>query len=114
MRSFKLVVLVIAVIITVNLMCSATCFAQDPLRKLGRGFANATLGWLSFFSTIEDTGRSDGILAAATYGFLKGIWNAAQRTGVGFYEIVTFPIPRPKEYKPILTQPEFPLGKEAK
>jgi len=97
-----------------NLIFSGACFAQDPAKKLGRGVANTLFGWITLFSTIEDTGKSDGVLAAVTYGVAKGLGKALQRTAVGVYELVTFPIPYPKDYKPILTKPEFPLGKEAK
>jgi putative exosortase-associated protein (TIGR04073 family) len=110
----NLIAAVIICLILSNLTMASNCLAQDPARKLGRGLANLGAGWLTFFTTVEETGKSDGILAAATYGFIKGIAKAVQRTLVGAYETITFPIPKPKDYAPILTNPEFPLGKEAK
>lgn len=104
---------IVILAVAANLMFAYPASAQDPIRKLGRGIANLGLGWISFMTTVEDTGRSDGVFAAATYGFLKGIAKAIQRTAVGAYETVTFPVPIPKDYAPILTSPEFPLGKEA-
>lgn len=114
MKTGKLLVAFIICAIFANLIFSPVCLAQDPLKKLGRGVANLTMGWLTFFSTIEDTGKADGVYAAVTYGILKGFAKAIQRTLVGAYETISFPIPYPKDYKPILTKPEFPLGKEAK
>ncbi|MDP3142928.1 MAG: exosortase system-associated protein, TIGR04073 family [Candidatus Omnitrophota bacterium] len=115
MRKFKLtLVLVVTLVILGNMVSPSVCFAQDPIKKLGRGIANLTMGWFTLFSTIEDTGKSDGVYAAVTYGILKGLAKAIQRTAVGAYETISFPIPCPKGYKPILTKPEFPLGKEAK
>jgi putative exosortase-associated protein (TIGR04073 family) len=78
-----------------------------------RDRSNLALGWFVLFSTIEDTGREDGVAAAASYGILKGFAKAIQRTAVGVYETITFPIAAPKDYKPILTNPEFVLGKDA-
>ena len=114
-RRKNLIGLVIVCALLSNVVVAPACLAQDDqARKLGRGVANLTGGWLSLFTTIEETGKSDGILAGATYGFIKGIINAVQRTLVGAYETLTFPFPIPKDYKPILTNPEFPLGKETK
>jgi len=115
MKNYKsLIGLVVILVMLGHIVFPAACFADDPIKKLGRGIANVTMGWLTFFSTVEDTGKSDGVYAAVTYGILKGFAKAIQRTAVGVYETVSFPIPFPKEYKPILTKPEFPLGKEAK
>ena len=46
-------------------------------------------------------------MAASTWGVLKGIGMSCLRLGVGVYETVTFPIPAPKGYVPILKDPEF-------
>ena len=113
-KSKKFIGLIIISAILFNFIFSPASFAQDPTKKLGRGIANLALGWITFFTTIEDAGKSDGVFAAMTYGVFKGIAKAIQRTAVGIYETVTFPIPAPADYKPILTKPEFPLGKEVK
>lgn len=110
----KVLTVTVACFLLLNLVWTSNCLAQDPLKKLGRGVSNLALGWIEIFTTIEDTGKSDGIVGAATYGFLKGIAKAIQRTAVGVYETLSFPIPVPADYKPILTKPEFVLGKEAK
>ncbi len=110
----KVLSLVLVVLLVSNFILARDCFAQDPLKKLGRGISNLCLGWIEIFTTIEDTGKSDGIVGAVTYGVLKGLAKGIQRTFVGAYETITFPIPAPKDYKPILTKPEFVLGKEAK
>ena len=114
MRESKTMVLIIAGVILTNFIFAGNCFAQDPIKKLGRGVANLGLGWSVLLTTIEDTGKSDGVFAAVTYGIFKGVAKAIQRTLVGAYEIISFPLPAPQDYKPILTSPEFPLGKEAK
>ena len=108
-----LIVLAVCLLIS-NFVLNGTALAQDPLKKLGRGISNLLLGWVEIFTTVEDTGKSDGVVAGASYGILKGFAKAIQRTAVGLYETISFPVPIPKDYKPILTNPEFVLGKEAK
>ncbi len=110
----KIFLLSLAMLLIFNLALSGYALAQDPLKKLGRGISNFTLGWVEIFTTVEDTGKSDGIVAAATYGLLKGFAKGIFRMAVGAYETLSFPVPVPKDYKPILTKPEFILGKEAK
>jgi putative exosortase-associated protein (TIGR04073 family) len=74
-------------------------------RKLGRGIANLAGGWLEFPKGIQSVGDESGFLAGLTWGTIYGLGNAVVRTGVGAYEIVTFPIPK---YDPVI-QPEFVL-----
>lgn len=83
--------------------------AGDPGRKLGRGFANVLFGVAEIPGTIAETSREHGGGAGATWGVLKGLGRFVARELVGVYEIVTFPLPFPRNYDPIL-QPEFPLG----
>lgn len=55
---------------------------------------------------ITHTTESQGGGAGATYGVVKGIGRFFMREGVGIYELLTFPVPYPKYYEPIL-RPEF-------
>ena len=75
---------------------------QGPTRKLGRGFANLLLAvtdWQNTIATINDQEGNQAI----PYGFVKGAGRFFARTGVGFYEIVTFPFPISKgKYTPVL------------
>ncbi|MDD3906323.1 MAG: exosortase system-associated protein, TIGR04073 family [Candidatus Omnitrophica bacterium] len=82
-------------------------YCDDPVKKLGRGLCN--IGTFPFelclqTSRVNDT---DGPMAACTWGILKGLGMSGIRLLVGVYETVTFPIPQPKNYAPILTDPEF-------
>ncbi|MFH1655834.1 MAG: exosortase system-associated protein, TIGR04073 family [Candidatus Omnitrophota bacterium] len=87
-------------------------FAQDPVKKLCRGALNTATSLIEFPKNIFDTGREDGVGMGVTYGVIKGAFHFARRTIVGLYEIATFPIPMPKDYEPILTDPEYFFGKE--
>lgn len=85
--------------------------AQNPIRKLGRGIGNVLSGFLELPLSIVDTAEEEGYLAAMTYGVTKGVAMSILRTGVGLYETVTFLIPLPWGYEPIL-EPEFLMSEE--
>src|SRR5262245_7143062 len=78
-----------------------------PEQKFGRGLNNATefarLGEIR--RSVEQTGIWEGPEAAYTTGFIRGLNRSLVRTGVGIYEIVTFPFP---SYDPIYL-PENPV-----
>ena len=80
-------------------------------RKLGRGVANTLLGIVEIPDQIVQVSREHGGGAGATWGVIKGIGRFFEREGVGIYEIITFPIPAPRGYEPIM-QPEFLLGQD--
>jgi putative exosortase-associated protein (TIGR04073 family) len=76
--------------------------------KGGRGLSNFFCGWLEIPLNMhqrysaQDTGGS--LFTGLAYGVLKGI----VRTGVGAYEAVTFFLPYPENFAPILpTLPYF-------
>lgn len=81
----------------------------DPLKKLGRGLANLLTFPIEIPNQISKTNNCDGPMAAATYGLVKGVVMGTFRAVVGAYEVVTFPVPLPEGYKPILTDPEYML-----
>ena len=80
-------------------------------RKLGRGFANTLFGIAEIPQTIVAVSREHGGGAGATWGVVKGIGRFVAREGTGVYEIITFPLPFPRNYDPIM-QPEFPLSSD--
>jgi putative exosortase-associated protein (TIGR04073 family) len=75
--------------------------------KLGRGVSNAFFGWtevplnVGYRYSRHDTGGS--LLTGAAIGLFKGL----VRTGVGVYETVTFFLPYPEEFAPILPTLEY-------
>lgn len=80
---------------------------DNPLKKLGRGACNLITFPFELFHQISDINNIEGPFAGITYGVIKGVAMSGIRALVGAYEVATFPIPFPKEYKPILTDPEF-------
>ena len=78
-----------------------------PENKLGRGLKNMTefarMGEIR--RTMEQSALWNGSEAAPGAGFLRGMNRSFARTGIGIYEVVTFPFP---PYGPMLA-PKTPL-----
>jgi putative exosortase-associated protein (TIGR04073 family) len=80
-----------------------------PEQKLGRGISNVTeiarMGELR--RSMEQTALWDGTQQAYTTGVIRGMNRTLARTGVGLYEIITFPFPT---YEPVFlpSDPVFP------
>ncbi len=103
----KITAFIIMIVLVVSILfVQSPCFAQNMLRKLGRGVANVTTSTLEVPKSIQESFYDDGPAAAATYGLLDGIYKFIVRTAVGVFEIVTFPFPIPEEYAPVV-EPEF-------
>jgi len=88
-------------------VAAAPGYCDDQLKKLGRGLCNIGTFPFEIFLQASRVNTSDGPMAGATWGLLKGIGMAGTRLAVGVYETVTFPVPMPKDYQPILKDPEF-------
>jgi len=73
-----------------------------PEKKFGRGMANLTeiVRWGECRRSVEQTAVFYSPDQGYTTGFITGLNKTLARTGLGIYEIVTFPIP---SYGPICT-----------
>ncbi|MGA2220844.1 MAG: exosortase system-associated protein, TIGR04073 family [Verrucomicrobiia bacterium] len=80
---------------------------HNALRKLGRGCSNLLFGVVEMPNQVTKVTSDKGGAAGVTYGIGKGLVRWFGREVVGVYEIVTFPVPFPHGYKPVMT-PEFP------
>ena len=104
MKKIKFIV-ILAIIVSLISMQSP-CFAENMLRKLGRGTCNILTSFIELPKAIQESFYADGPLAAVTHGILDGLYKFTARTVVGVYEVVTFPVPIPAHYAPII-EPEF-------
>ncbi len=77
------------------------------LRKLQRGFLNVALSPFELSNELSKEVRNDTFPPSWVAGLGRGACYTVGRALVGVYEMVTFPIPYPADYKPVL-QPEFP------
>ncbi len=89
---------------------AAGCASQE--QKLGRGMDNTyeivRMGELR--RSVEQTAIFDSPGEGYTTGFVRGLDRSLARTGIGLYEVVTFPFP---PYTPVATKylsvdPVFP------
>lgn len=92
----------------------ATVHTQKTLSqmgwKLGRGFVNASTGWLELPKTMYgnfqdgDPVFGDHVFGLAL-GSLYGLEGSVVRTVAGVYEAATFPVPMPARYAPVVDPP---------
>lgn len=76
--------------------------------KLGRGFSNTVGGWLEVPYQIEQRYTRGDTAGSLFAGTLIGLAKGVVRTVVGVYETVTFWLPLPEHFAPILpTLPYF-------
>ena len=73
-----------------------------PEQKFGRGFANMTeiARGGEFERSTEQAGIFEGTDVGVASGMAQGFDRTLARTGVGIYEVVTFPLP---PYGPVFT-----------
>jgi putative exosortase-associated protein (TIGR04073 family) len=76
------------------------------LRKLQRGFLNIALSPIEVSNELSKEKRSDTFPPSWVAGLGRGACFMVGRALTGAYEMVTFPVPYPANYRPIL-KPEF-------
>lgn len=96
MRITKSLMAVAALAVLIGAGCAG------PEKKLGRGINNLTepLRMGELRRTVEQTAFFDSPESAYTTGFIRGMNRTVARTGIGLYEVLTFPFP---SYEPVLT-----------
>ena len=80
---------------------------QPAFEKLGRGVANTFGGVLEIPLGIEHRYSKSDVGGSFLTGAAIGAFKALVRTGVGMYETVTFFLPYPENYAPILPTLEY-------
>jgi putative exosortase-associated protein (TIGR04073 family) len=91
----------------VLLPASAAAVEHSAARKLGRGLAGITTGFLEIPGNVLEESRENGVLPGLTVGLSIGLGKFVARELLGVYEVVTSPFEAPPGYVPILS-PEFP------
>ncbi|MEI6297640.1 MAG: exosortase system-associated protein, TIGR04073 family [bacterium] len=77
-----------------------------PQRKLQRGFLNIALSPLEISNELSKEKKNDTFPPSWVAGAGRGAAFMMGRALVGVYELVTFPLPYPANYKAVLS-PEF-------
>ena len=107
MNAWRLWVLLLFFFLPVTVLSAAEIQpAGTPLRKLQRGFLNAVLSPVEISYEMHNVRRVNNFIPSWASGFTKGVAYMGGRIMAGAYEMVTFPIPAPAGYEPVL-QPEF-------
>jgi putative exosortase-associated protein (TIGR04073 family) len=75
-------------------------------RKLGRGVANVVTAPFEIIRTPHLVAQDEGEVAGSTVGIIHGIGAAVTRELAGIIEVVTFLVPVPGKFQP-LVKPEF-------
>jgi len=101
----KMIALFMVFLLMISFVTPAYC--GNAVKKLTRGACNVVTCPFELFEQVQRVNNSDGPMAGMTYGVVKGLGMIVVRAAVGVYEIATFPIPLPKHYDPVLTDPEF-------
>jgi len=77
-----------------------------PQRKLQRGFLNIALSPIEISTELAKEKKNETLPPSWVAGAGRGIAYMTGRALIGVYELVTFPVPYPAHYKPVLF-PEF-------
>ena len=97
-----------SIVLTLALLAlPASAGAQSAARKVGRGLAAMTCGFLEVPGNIVKLHRERGPAWGFTLGFVQGLGMIVVRELVGVYEFVTAPLEVPPGFEPII-EPEFP------
>lgn len=103
------------ILLSITFICYSlpqqTVLADNPGHKCVRGVGNILSGWLEIPLSIYETSFEENSFIGMTYGLAKGFGKAIARTSVGVYELLSFPLPFPENYRPII-EPEFAFEKE--
>ena len=73
-------------------------WAQDPIHKAGRGVVNVLTGWIEVPKQLHLGYQEPNPVSGLFWGLVKGVGMTVLRSGIGFYEVITFPIAYPKDY----------------
>ena len=98
----------VGTVLVAGLSLAAPAEAENTAaRKMGRGLAAITVGFLEIPGNIVKTSEEQGPAYGFTLGFAKGLGAMVVRELVGVYEFLSAPIEVPEGFRPIL-KPEFP------
>jgi len=106
-RLLALGILVAALLLPGSALAAAK--KGSAARKLGRGLAAMTCGFLEVPGNIVEVSRNKGPGWGWTLGFVQGLGKIVVRELVGVYEFVSAPFEIPAGFAPII-EPEFPWG----
>ncbi len=88
-------------------VCVPPVRAEDGAwKKAGRGMNNFVFGYYEMVLQARELAKTERWPTAISGGFFKGLFRGTLRTAAGVVELVTFPLPIPWGYAPLI-EPEF-------
>ena len=105
------VLFLLATLLFTALMPAREAYADDMWVKLGRGLGNVIFGVSEILYQPAELGKVERWPIAILGGIPKGVFYAVARELVGVYEVLTFPVPVPPNFEPIM-KPEFIISSE--
>lgn len=78
---------------------------ENPATKFGRGLVNVIASPGEYIVQTAKLMETHDPFTAYFGGILQGTWRMVERIGGGVYELVTFPIPLPRKYEPLMDPP---------
>ena len=101
----RFVVVLVAVAMCLGFISAV--YAGNPGDKLARGITNSLSGLLEIPLTIGEEWKASNNAGIGIFvGLFKGFFWAIGRTCSGLYDILTFPIPLPKDYDSLM-KPDY-------
>lgn len=84
------------------LVAPPAVLAGNPLEKLARGITNVATSPGEFIYQMDPAiDNAPDVVTGYVMGIFKGAFYTVKRAGIGLYDILTFPIPRPCGYEPV-------------
>lgn len=99
---------VVAAGVVFGLWAAPGAWAQDPIHKMGRGMVNVLTSWIELPKQLHMGSQEANPISGLGWGLVKGTGLMVLRGGVGAYEVLTFPIPYPKDFASPYEQMELP------
>ena len=75
---------------------------RKAMDKLTRGLLNILTGWVEIPKRSVESTRASGLGVGVTWGLLRGAGYGFVRTVGGVYDVITFPVPVPSGYRPLM------------
>ncbi len=104
-----LLILIPAVFVSFPRYCESAEIAPEGTmaRKMQRGFLNIALSPIELSNELVNAQKNTGPdIPGWIFGSLNGVVHMACRSVVGAFELITLPLPLPRNYAPVM-QPEF-------
>ncbi len=92
----------IALLFIFALLAAKPVLAEDAVGKLSRGLVNIVTSPVEYYVQYNLEAEGSNPLAGLIGGLIYGTGYTAARIFSGAYDIVTFPIPMPRNYEPLM------------